>query len=63
MATPRQHARTIDNTINQIRGGVFDNLKQLEERIAELVLLGADPAVLDHKLLRSLTDSKITSKV
>lgn len=43
MATPRQHARTIDNTINQIRGGVFDNLKQLEERIAELVLQGSNP--------------------
>ena len=51
MATPRQHARTIDNTINQIRGGVFDNLKQLEERIAELVLLGADPATLRPQVI------------
>jgi hypothetical protein len=51
MATPKQHARTIDNTINQIRGGVFDNLKQLEERIAELVLLGADPTILRPQVI------------
>ena len=51
MATPKQHARTIDNTINQIRGGVFDNLKQLEERIAELVLLGADPTTLRPQVI------------
>ena len=39
---PKQHTQVIEDTIKQINDGVFDNLKALENRIAELVATGAD---------------------
>lgn len=43
---PEQHNQIIEDTIQQIEDGVFDNMKALENRIAELVATGVDPVQL-----------------
>ena len=43
---PEQHEQVIEDTIQQINTGVFDNLKALENRIADLVAQGGDPQTL-----------------
>lgn len=40
---PKQHAEKIDTVLQDIQAGVFDNLKALENSIADLVAQGADP--------------------
>ena len=37
---PKKHNKVIEDTIQQIQDGVFDNLKALENRIAEIVATG-----------------------
>lgn len=39
---PKQHTKVIEDTIKEIEAGVFDNLKALENRIAEIVATGVD---------------------
>ena len=34
---PKQHAEKIDQVMQDIQDGVFDNLKALENRLAEIV--------------------------
>jgi len=43
---PKKHAKIIDDTISDIEAGVFDNIKALENRVAELVAQGVDPVEL-----------------
>ena len=43
---PEQHNQIIEDTIREIEDGVFDNIKALENRIAELVATGVDPVQL-----------------
>ena len=43
---PEQHEQVIEDTIQQINTGVFDNLKALENRIADLVAQGVDAQTL-----------------
>lgn len=43
---PKQHNKILDNTLANIQAGVFDSLKALENRIAELVAQGADVQTL-----------------
>ncbi len=49
----KQHSKIIDNTISEIEDGVFDNIKALENRIAELVNLGADPNTLRPQITQA----------
>ena len=48
----KAHGKLIDETIEEIKEGVFDNLKALENRIADLVASGADPAGLRPAIVR-----------
>ena len=48
---PRKHERVIEQTRREIQSGLYDNLTALEERIAELVQSGADPAMLRPQIV------------
>jgi len=47
-----KHSKLISETIDEIQDGVFDNLKALENRIADLVASGADPNTLRPAIVR-----------
>lgn len=42
----KQHSRVISNTVDDIKAGVFDNIKALENEIADLVAQGYDPQTI-----------------
>ena len=50
---PEQHAQVIEDTIQDIELGVFDNIKALENRIADLVAQGADPQTLRPQITQA----------
>ena len=49
---PKKHDKLIGKTLSDIQAGVFDNMKALEERIAELILAGGSPEILRPQIMR-----------
>jgi len=57
---PKKHSRVVENTIQQIQDGVFDNLKALENRIAEIVATGIPAANLRPQIEQAYREYSTT---
>ncbi len=53
---PKKHTKVIEDTIQQIQDGVFDNLKALENRIAEIVATGVPAQNLRAQIEQAYTE-------
>jgi hypothetical protein len=51
MIDPAKHEKLLEETLADIRAGVFDDLKSLENQIAELVVSGATADVIRPQLI------------
>lgn len=51
MIDPAKHEQILESTLTDIRAGVFDDIKSLENQIAELVATGGAPATIRPQLL------------
>lgn len=56
---PDKHEKVIKNTLADIKAGVFDDLKALENQIAELVASGAAPQTIRPQLVQAFNASKL----
>ena len=62
MINAKQHERVLDNTLADIRAGVFDDLKALENKIAELVLSGVPASQIRGPLTQAFTETATVVK-
>ena len=53
-----KHERVIENVMQDIKDGVFDDIKSLENRIAELVASGVNPKEIRSPLTQAFENSK-----
>ncbi len=53
---PKKHAKIIEDTITDIELGVFDNVKSLENRVADLVAQGVDPVQLRPQITQAFNE-------
>ena len=58
----KKHDRVYDNALSDIHEGVFDNVKALENEVAEIVALGLSPEAVRPQVMQAFTRHSLEVK-